>query len=131
MSDILINVCRTKTHTGSVLNTDCSGTNPNALLYQLTSTMTSQYNSGGTITIPNTWNIEIDLDDTSGLQITGEYQVYVAMIDAAGNINTSSSIFHVVPEGFDSSRTRLDKYQNASSEDFSHTIYTVTGSMLN
>jgi hypothetical protein len=60
--------------------------------------------------------------------VTGEYQVYIAVSDAAGNINTSSAVFNVIPEGFDPSRTRLDKYNVASIETPGTTLYTITGS---
>ena len=62
-----------------------------------------------------------------GIQVEGEYQVSILMMDWAGNSNISSAIFNVVPEGFDPSRTRLDKYDDPVLETKAHTIYTISG----
>lgn len=79
------------------MNTDCS--NPtNSIIYQIALITSTPYNATGALFDPNVWTIDIDLDDISGIQKAGEYQVYIAVQDQAGNLNTDSAAFNVIPE---------------------------------
>lgn len=124
-----ITVCRTKTHTGMILNTDCS-TSPSHEVANSYSAVLGDYNSTWQTLVPHKQKIEITLSDLNpdGIQVIWEYQVYVAVLDTAGNANTGTAIFNIIPEWFDRDRTRLDKYSDASIETPSKTIYTITGS---
>lgn len=123
MSELFVNVCQTKTFSWAVLNTDCS--NPtNSIIYQIALITSTPYNATGALFDPNVWTIDIDLDDISGIQKAGEYQVYIAVQDQAGNLNTDSAAFNIIPEWFDPDRTELIKYNDPISEAFSNTLYT-------
>lgn len=122
MSELFINICQTKTYSWEVMNMDCS--NPStSMIYQVALTATG-YNSTGAVLSPNTWNIDIDLDDMSWIQRAGEYQVYIAVGDEAGNINTGSVTFDIIPEWFDPSKTELIKYNDPLDETFASVLYT-------
>ena len=61
--------------------------------------------------------------DPDGIRVAGEYQIYTSLIDAAGNANTATTTFDIYPKDLDSSKTRLDKYDNATDLSDSHIIY--------
>ncbi len=135
MKDIKIDICRTKTHTGLNLNDDCSrlawGAVPPHSIYSTGGTTVSQYNPVGIILDPHTRTYIINLPDTTtdGIRVAWEYEVYSTVIDWAGNVNTGSVRFNVVPEGIDLSRTQFVKYNHPTDETTSNIAYTISGSI--